>query len=46
MVAHGNAVTTLRSDGDVIVTGGSDGKVKLWDCRLTYSAAAERLSTD
>lgn len=31
VLAHDNAVTSFRSDGDVIVSGGSDGKVKLWN---------------
>lgn len=45
-VAHSNSVVTLRSEGNFIVSGGSDGKVKLWDCKFIWPTEVEGRTVD
>ena len=35
--AHDNSVTTLQRSESILVTGGSDGKVKVWNGRWRLS---------
>jgi F-box and WD-40 domain protein CDC4 len=33
LAAHDNSITSLQFDSNRIVSGGSDGRVKIWDLR-------------
>lgn len=45
VTAHDNSTTALERDKDIIVTGGSDGKVKVWNAR-TGAEISELLDSD
>ncbi|KAG4426876.1 hypothetical protein IFR05_017641, partial [Cadophora sp. M221] len=43
--AHDNSVTTLQRSESILVTGGSDGKVKVWNAQ-TGAEISELLDSD